>query len=414
MLRFFNICLGVIFAFSSVGHTQMTAELKNSLLETLSRIQDGIAPPPEDKTELKRVGEKLHQNFSGILQLLKSNSRDQPPSCKRFVSISNRLVELLDHEAAEISDLDFMRGNRFQIATFAFAELNSLLSSGAEGGYSILNRNSQTACDLPSHEAFVAQFDETTKTLAAFFNLAFGNLGLKQMNETQLRLIHLAIEDEKRDNRNFWIIAGAGTLASIAIWELAPVVATTTVRMIGIKSSAFVAEGLALNYAGELASTKVELPKVIVGSWNEHMSTIELFLDAPLRSPDLQLALLSGLHSQLLNDVMPLIEVRALLSEDAKSIRPTLDRLEMLRLLRGTNVAEQLPIVARFVEKNYGLQVECGTSWGFALSPPRCLLGIRTLAEALASQSKISPDVKLVSIADFDRFIFSERARVNK
>ncbi len=315
--------LVAFFFVSPRGWSQELGEKeRKALLQAYQRIRDGI--PAEGNIEKIRArGEAAIDSLSNLQTELKKENRRQTGKCQRFIEISQRLsVELqglvgnyriVDPRLSSLTNADFEIRNRTMIAITAFAEMEFLIQNQAEAGYSVLDfLHDRTTCPFASREALAASYTKSTKDLTQFFETAFGSPGLTEMLDTQDRLLTLAIQDDRADKKRFWALMAGLTVTSVVFWEFGPALAASSVRIIfgytprilavpafvyGISVSALVAENVAYNFADEASSYRISPSRMIIGSWEEHMDSIDYFLKSPVHAPELELFLLSRVQS---------------------------------------------------------------------------------------------------------------------
>lgn len=294
-------------------------------LEFFLAIQNGR--PPESAAAIQGAATKALASlklFSPQLSFARRTSTTA--NCTRFRDVALALSQDLVKGITSYSGGDFELGNRLQIEIASFLTIQYLLSSKAEGGFGVLDVHERLVCPFVQRDTLMEQADQTLNDLTAFFRASFGTPGLAAMEDSQRRLLQLALQDEKVERRNFWIYTGALTVASIALWEFAPAALLLGVRGIwgvtpriltlpsvtfGIQATALTAEGFVFAYAEELAADHPQAPKIMLGSWTEFMNAIETIVASPVHAPQLQMVLLSRVHAMVYADVLPWIVARA-------------------------------------------------------------------------------------------------------
>ena len=295
---------------------------KLAALETYKLLMDGEAPAVS-------AGELLTARAGAIshLQTFKSQfAMEKLPlseNCLKFRKLSLGLIDDLEKGIQSYTG-QFELGNRLQIEIAAFMTLRHLLLSKAEGGYSLLDMKARQTCPFLSRNQLLEGAAATLHALTMYFRTVFGRPGLLQMEETQRRLFDLAREDERSENRKFWIYTGVLTVASIALWEVVPIALAFGARGIwgftpawsvrpgvvfATRMVALTAEGFAFAYAEELAAHHPEAAKVLLGSWNEYMDSIDAILENPVHAPQLQMVLLSRVQAMVFSEYLPWLQV---------------------------------------------------------------------------------------------------------
>lgn len=308
----------------------LTAPEKLATLEAFQRLQTGI-PPSTDVAEKNKIFGRMQTDLTQAEQHLNNQNSQSSDKCERFISTSGRLVEDLRsgvrsltvrHDAfvhPPLSDFDFELANHVRIAGAAFSEMAFLLNQKAEGGYSVLDSHNTTSCPLADRDGMITVFNSTVADLGELFKTVLGVPGIDEMENSQQRLLHLAIDDERFDRKKFWGAMAGLTAASVVFWEFSPAIAAGTLRLLwgytprifaipaflyGVKVSALVAEGMVFTYADHWTSSRVLPPKIFLGSWDEHMDSIETFIKSPIHVPELELVFLSRIHAVMLAESM--------------------------------------------------------------------------------------------------------------
>lgn len=371
----------------------------------LREIKDGI-PPLKDQSKIAASHQRLTRKINDLGSLAgieMAAKADKSLRCLKFLSMTRHLLSELASELAHYPE-EGLRSTRLIILMFGFAELAYLIESGAEGGYSTLDLSRRTGCNFEQRELLKLQFKAVLDELNEFRQAAYGTPGLTAMMGSQIALLKMAIEDEASENKRFWITAGIGTVASVALWKFVPVAVaagssaiwgytprllTVPAVIVGIQSTAVMAEGLAFNYAFDLISNTTDLPKIRIGNWDERIKQLESFLDSPPHAPELQLKLISRVHAM---SIGPWDQAEHDLTES--ELKTVIEQVEMLTLLKGANVEQQIQILTTWIDKKFNFRMQCDGTWGF--SRARCLLGMRNFAEALISGELTPPAQTIV------------------
>jgi hypothetical protein len=295
-----------------------------AMLESVVHITEGV-PPGADTAAVSLSATRSVAELGWLyerLEALKFQALDA--KCFRFVTVSRHLTSALHGllSAAALapgrllgaSNSDFEFVTRIQLAISAFAELQAMVSSGEEGGYGVLDPEVKKSCDFPERKEVADGFSSSIVQMSDFFHLAFGSLGLNQMEQAQERLLKLAVAEEPRNRNRFIAVMIGGTLVSIALWRFAPPLAEASIRMLwgytpqilarpaflyGARVSALIAEGVAFSYATDLSSTKVEAPQMRLHSYEEYLEAFDTLATSPLHTPDLDFIFLGRVHATL-------------------------------------------------------------------------------------------------------------------
>jgi hypothetical protein len=318
---------------------------KAYVLSTYLRVRDGLAP----SSDLAKTTQLAAQSDAAARKT-QSELNEQTPEnarCSRFVKTSQALIQdlLLALQTislhpgafgrAQLSDFDFEAVNRFRITSAALAEINFLLQSGAEGGYSLLDLRSRQACQLKNRAGLTSDFSTLLRSLGEYTKAAIGLPGVFQMQADEDRLLRLSLADESHDRKMFWLGLGiGGSAASAIIWKFGPTLAAAAIRSVlgysprilavpiflyGVKVSALVAEGMAFSYADQWLSTNEPPPRMILGSWDEHMDALDILVKSPVHSPALELAFLSRIYALIVSDFGPsLTPTKSFVEAEAK------------------------------------------------------------------------------------------------
>lgn len=312
---------------------------KLQILKSYKELSQGSAPEAPAKFDSNAVFSELQR-----LSMLVHNQKYENNNCQRFQRIEEQIFhDLMGAFAAlqnrpeilaSVSDYDFLFVNRLKILLSLFSQVTVLLKNGAEQGFSFLDLHTHQGCESPERATLVSFHLTLQEHLNLFFARSIGRPGINAMNEAEMRLIRLAVVEEENDNRRFWTIMGLGTGASLILWNYGPGLAAFAVRTLwgytprllavpfvlyGANVSALVAEGMAFSYADKMTSSKVIPPTMLLGSWEEVMNTVEIFLKNPLSS-ELQLTLLSRIHGAILAEIRPWLEqLMPFIEEEEKS-----------------------------------------------------------------------------------------------
>lgn len=294
-----------------------------TMADNIRLIESGSQPEGDvDKVDLAAA--KANIALSQLRDHIAPERVASTQACARFIDLSNRLARQLQTDLTKFvisveklnshSDLDFSFVNRLQIAISAFSEMDFLINSGADGGYSVLDLSSRIACPFRDRVAFSSSFRESLTLLSGFFRSAFGRPGLNKIDAIERRLLRMMVQDEYRDEKKAWMLVAGGTVASLAVWQFGVPAAIASVRwlwgyiprlltipaiLFGAKVSALTAESAALYYVDRATNLAVPPPENVIGSWDEHMDAIEVFLNSPVRSPALHYTFLTRIHSHL-------------------------------------------------------------------------------------------------------------------
>lgn len=299
-----------------------------ALLEAYHHLRDGV--PPEGADQLQSAAKKSLDGLFELRSELGVARSSSTGECRQFADISERLAGDIQSGVARFSmrplvqpiadDREFESANRLQIDIAAFSQLDFLMRTGGEGGYSVVDASSRSACPFSQREKIAHLFGSNLISLTDFFRAAFGSPGLAQMTADQNRLIRLIQADDKAENRRFWTIMAVGTAASAVLWEFGPPITAFGVRLIwgytprllavpavlyGMKFSALVTEGVAFSYADQATAIEIEPSKSIAASWDEHMNSIAQLLDSPTHAPEIQLLFLSRVQALIFSDTIP-------------------------------------------------------------------------------------------------------------
>ena|GEM_PF-3985643 len=305
----------------------LTEPQKLATLEAFHRLQVGLPPATDGRIKDSKFAQ-LESDLDNLQRQLGTQTSPLSEKCQRFVSVSDKLAKDLVVDARSLSlrqsfmteplsDFDFELTNHTRIAGAAFSELAFLVQQNAEGGYSVLDRQATVACPFFNRDQLVSTFTASIESLNKLFQAILGTPGIFAMEEAQQRLLKLEMADQAVRQKHFWLAMGALTVASVTLWEFGPSIVAGSLRLLwgytprlfavpaflyGVKVSGLVAEGVAFSYADEWTSNSLLPPKIFIGSWDEHMNSIESFLESPLHSPQMELVFLSRIHALILAD----------------------------------------------------------------------------------------------------------------
>lgn len=318
-------------AFAQLGPGTNAEKL--AALEVYQKLIDG-EPPAAGRDLFLAAQAHTLKSLDSVRSLLVHKTSGLSQNCARYQGVLRKLTSDLQQSIKNYSG-DFELGNRIQIEIAAFMTLQHLMRTGVEGGFGVLEQRTRTTCPFAEREVLLEHMTSALSSLTNYFRATFGRPGLRQMEDTQHRLLNLALADERSENRKFWIYTGALTLSSIVLWEVAPVAVAFGARGIwgmtplwlsrpGVvfttRIAAITAEGFAFAFAEDLASHHPEASRVVLGSWNEYMDSIDAIVDNPVHAPQLQLVLLSRIQSLIFSESMQWLTAMAPLiaSEERK------------------------------------------------------------------------------------------------
>lgn len=405
------LLLAGLFLFEPAWADDTSEQLTAKLRQAFSRLQNGI-PSTADKTAVDEVGRSAYVQLELLRQGLKEEMPKISGQCHRFLTLSDQLTTDLQSSINSFSarpdvpitsDADFELANRLQIGGASFSTLETLMTAGAEGGFEVLIPSARSTCPFQQRENIKILFHATMLRLNAFFRAAFGVPGLREMYETQERLLRMSLSDEINNRNKFWAIMAVGTVASVAVWEYAPPMAAAAIQRLwgytprlitsqvftyGARASALTAEAAVFSYAGNLATDPVP-PGTLLGSWEEAMTNIQFLVDSPVHAPEVELNYLSQAHAAVFASTSKWLHL-------LPNSKPSVQMIELLQLVAGASVSEQLRRLPKWLATNFNARPECRQFLNWGVSDRKCLIGMRKLAKGFIFESVTRPPEMMV------------------
>lgn len=280
---------------------------------------------------------------------------------------------------------------RFHLLVPTFFSLHNLFSAGGDGGYSLLDSEARVKCFYNNRDELALSFDVLVKDLSRFHLNAVGNPGILGIDRMIESLLSSAQDREKTRNRVSLAFLGAGAIASIFLWELAPPIVMkitgTSMAMgplmaFGVRSVAIAAESATYQFAEHKFNPEPPVKPVNkTRSWEEQMRDVELII-ADSETPEVQISFLIQVQAQMAQMFGPWLKRNGVFANtpERKSVLAQANEAVELVNTPFPLMSEKL---SEIIKSNYGYKLRCSSSWSQAASEIQCLRGIRTFARVL-------------------------------
>ena len=290
----------------------------------------------------------------------------------------------------------------------------------------MLGTRHHEACAFPHREDLVREFGQALTAMRDFYSAAFGTQGLLSARETEDRLVFL-IQDqaEQMQRQNNKLTLGA-TVASIWLFEMAPLgagvlrglwgferLASWPGTVYGMRMSMMAGTGAfvwALREGSKMRSA-LSAGELVNESWKSQMTEIEAFVEAPWWEAEHSWSLFTLIHAQVLMPEWAWLKTAQwdLYMIDAVKQRPSVfevrARLEEMGATGGLSVAEQ---IGWYLQRLHaiGFKVTCDDSWLNGINEWQCFVGLRALFTFAISRGQSQVDESVhITISSRGRWV---------
>jgi len=417
-----SILLAISFAAAADPQKQPSSpDEKTTALEEFLKFEQGQRP--EDATSIASKREQALTQIRQFTELMSSQPRTLSANCRRFSALALRLLHDLgvgvesypNPPPTPLSDSEFELSNRMQIEAAAYFTVVYFLQNNKDAGFNPFDPAANESCAFPARDELKKSSLKTLNDLNTYMLAAFGSPSLEEIDHNQRRLLKLAIGDENAENARSWLYAGIFTVASAVLWETAPVAVLAGIRTAvgytprlllfpimtyGIRVSALTAEGFAFVYTQDLATQHPETPKVLLGSWDEYMNSIDSLIESPRHAPQVQMALLGRVQGMIFQSILPWLSSQDFtISASGPTPRiSSVRHVEMLNILSDASVENQLHRLPHWLEQQFNYRPQCDDSFVRGVSLLKCLSGMRALSTALINGQLPTPPEPLTVV----------------
>ncbi len=294
------------------------------------RFRDGI--PGDLGLYRSRIGAYVAQRdqFFGQVDSIKSSSNWR---CQTFLntfqSVNDQAILMMRDLAREQDEnpkmnmyfMDPLRVARLQILISISSRFRNLLQQDSEAGEGFLeDKNSRTQCVVPQREIWKQQGIDLIKGLTSSALALTGVPGISDMETMETGLTRKIQKKERDNTHRRWTEMAVGTIVSIGIWRLAPMIGLryftrvpffrTHLGFWVIKFFGIGAELVAFRYADRhaiLVEDSVINDQTQHLSWDDYMVDVRAALRSEVNSPRFYYDVLTKVYGRISSSMLAVL-----------------------------------------------------------------------------------------------------------